>query len=74
MAQKTIRFSLDLSYDQYLRVYQGQAQRISAIADDGRSIVFPAGNIQPYLTCDGIQGHFEMTLAEGNKFAGIKKL
>ena len=69
-----IRFSLDLSYDQYLAVYQGVAKTVIAKADDGRNIVFPAGNIQRYLNKNGIKGYFEMELTAQNKFIGIKKL
>ncbi len=69
-----IRFPLNLSYDQYLAVYQGIAKTVTAIADDGRRIVFPAGNIQRYLTKTGIQGYFEMELTAANKFVSIKKL
>lgn len=69
-----IRFHLNLSYDQYLAVYQGIAKTVTATADDGRRIVFPAGNIQRYLTKTGIQGYFEMELTPANKFVGIKKL
>ena len=74
MSNQLIRFKLDLSYDQYLAVYQGIAKTVVTIADDGRRIVFPAGNIQRYLTKTGIQGHFEMELTAQNKFIGIKKL
>lgn len=71
---QSIRFSLQLSYDQYLRVYQGTARNISIIADDGRRIAFPAGNIQSFLTRDGINGYFEMVLTAENKFVNIRKL
>lgn len=69
-----IRFKLHLSYDQYLAVYQGVAKTVTVIADDGRRILFPAGNIQRYLSKTGIQGYFEMELTPQNKFVGIKKL
>ncbi|GAB4274986.1 MAG: hypothetical protein Kow0065_23030 [Methylomicrobium sp.] len=69
-----IRFRLNLSYDQYLSVYQGVAKTVSVVADDGRRIQFPAGNIQPFLTKQGIQGYFEMELTPQYKFIGIKKL
>lgn len=69
-----IRFSLQLSYDQYLQVYQGTAKNISVLADDGRRIAFPARNIQSFLTKKGITGYFEMELTAENKFVGIKKL
>jgi hypothetical protein len=69
-----IRFHLDISYDQYLAVYQGAAKTVIATADDGRSIQFPAGNIQRYLSKSGIQGYFEMKLTAQNKFIAIEKL
>lgn len=69
-----IRFKMNLSYDQYLAVYQGIAKTVSVIADDGRRIMFPAGNIQRFLTKNGIQGYFEMELTAQSKFVGIKKL
>ncbi len=74
MSNQLIRFKLNLGYDQYLAVYQGIAKTVVTIADDGRRIVFPASNIQSYLTRTGIQGYFEMELTANNKFVGIKKL
>ncbi len=73
-ANQRIRFHLDLSYDQYLAVYRGLAKTVTTIADDGRRIVFPAGNIQRYLTKTGIRGYFEMELTATHKFVGIKQL
>jgi hypothetical protein len=69
-----IRFKLNLSYDQYLAVYQGFAKNVTANADDGRRVQFPAGNIQRYLTKNGIQGYFEMELTTQHKFVSIKQL
>jgi len=69
-----IRFSLQLSYDQYLQVYQGSAKNISVLADDGRRIAFPARNIQSFLTKEGIKGYFEMELTAENRFISLKKI
>lgn len=69
-----IRFSLDLSYDQYLMVYQGVAKQVSVVADDGRRIAFPAGKIQSHLNRDGVCGYFEMELTPANQFVSIRKL
>lgn len=74
MANQFIRFKLNLTYDQYLAVYQGAAKNVSTIADDGRRIVFPARNIQRYLTKSGIRGHFEMELTPQNKFVAITQI
>ncbi len=71
---QSIRFSLQISYDQYLRVYQGTAKNISVVADDGRRIAFPAGKVQSFLTRDGINGYFEMVINSENKFIELIKL
>jgi uncharacterized protein YwgA len=68
------RFTLNLSYDEYAKVYQGIAKNVSVIADDGRRICFPAGRIQTFLTKQGISGYFEMELTTENKFVNIKKI
>jgi hypothetical protein len=69
-----IRFALNLSYDQYFRVYQGIAKNIFVIADDGRRVAFPAGKVQIFLTREGINGYFEMELTIKNKFVSIRRL
>lgn len=69
-----IRFQLSLSYDQFLAVYQGTAKTVTTIAEDGRRIVFPASNIQRYLTRNGIHGRFEMQLTAQHKFVDIRRI
>ncbi len=69
-----IRFSLKLTVDQYLRVYQGTVKRISVIAENSQRIEFPAQNIRKFLTHDGIYGLFEMELSCENKFVAIRKI
>ena len=69
-----IRFKLSLSSEQFLRVYQGTAKDIAARTDDGRLIKFPAQNIKPFLTQNGIYGYFEMEFSPEHKFIGIKRL
>jgi hypothetical protein len=68
------RFHLNLSYDQFLGVYQGAIKTVVTKTDDGRNISFPAGNIQRFLSKDGIQGYFEMELTAQHKFVSIKRL
>lgn len=71
---QTLRFRLDLAYDEFLSVYQGIAKTILVKSDDGRVIEFPAGNVQRYLDRTGIHGYFEMELTAENKFVGIRRL
>lgn len=72
--KQLLRFSLQLTADQFLRVYQGTAKRVSVIASDGRRIEFSAQNIRKFLTHDGISGSFEMELTSENKFVAIRKI
>jgi hypothetical protein len=69
-----LRFTLNLSYDQYFKVYQGIAKNVSVTADDGRSADFPAGRVQSFLTKQDIKGYFVMELTSENKFVSIKML
>lgn len=69
-----IHFSLNLSYEQYAKVYQGIAKNVSVVADDGRRIEFPAGKIQPFLTRQGISGRFVLELTAENKLVSIQQL
>ncbi len=69
-----IRFHLAISYDQYRLVYEGSRKTIRVRADDGRTIDFPAGNVQKFLTREGIHGYFEMPLSAENRFVGINRI
>ncbi len=69
-----LRFQLNISYDQYLSVYQGKGTVIRTRSEDGRIIEFPAIKVQPFLDHQGVRGVFEMELSDQNKFIGIKKI
>lgn len=74
MRTQQIKFSLDISSDQFLAVYKGHAKNISTIAMDGRRIEFAAEKIRQYLTHEGIRGVFEMEISQDNRFLSIKRL
>ena len=67
----TIRFSLYLSSEQYLAYYQGHAKNVSVVSDDGRRIEFPAEHLRPYLTHEGIRGHFEIEFDQQHRFVAL---
>ena len=69
-----IRFSLNISAERYLSYYQGQASRVSVIAEDGRRIELPANAFRPYITRQGIQGRFELLIDENNRLQGLQQL
>ena len=74
MTAQQIKFSLDITSDQFLAVYKGHAKNISAIAMDGRRVEFGAEKIRQFLTHGGIHGTFEMEISEDNRFLSIKRL
>jgi hypothetical protein len=71
---RTLRFTLSISYEDYLRYYQGRARSVSASADDGRRIEFPAEHLRPFVLHDGVRGRFELVFDENNKFIELRKI
>lgn len=67
-----IRFQLAISTVEYLAYYQGRIKDIQVRTSDNRTIRFPAGAIQKFLTHDGIFGTFEIQYDEENKLTEIK--
>ncbi|MCW8886950.1 MAG: DUF2835 domain-containing protein, partial [Motiliproteus sp.] len=53
-----ITLNLKISPDEYLKLYQGSANSVTATAIDGRSVRFPAKILKPYVTLQGIRGVF----------------
>lgn len=72
MAQIIVRLSIDA--DEYLRVYQGVAQEVIAISEDGRRVRFPAAILRPFVTHDGISGRFAIEFDEAGKFVAIRRV
>ncbi len=69
-----VRFSLEISREEYLRYYRGEARAVQVTADDGRRIRFPASNLRRFVSRDGVRGRFEITLGEGNRLLELKKI
>ena len=70
----SIRFSIDLEYERFLRFYQGEAQMVQVVADDGRQIRFPAAALRPHLQHSGIQGRFEIVFDANHKLKALNRL
>ena len=70
----SIRFRLRISADEYLAYYQGQAKEVLVRAEDGRTLRFPAGALQPFVSHSGIHGRFELCFDQNRKLMGIKRI
>jgi hypothetical protein len=71
---RTLRFTLTISAEDYLSYYQGKARNVSAVADDGRRVEFPAEHLRPHVMHDGVRGRFELQFDANNKFIALRKL
>jgi len=71
---KFFRFNLQISQDQYLRYYQGSAGAVQVYSECGQRLRFPAARLRPFLTHNGIQGRFQITVSAENRFLELKKL
>lgn len=69
-----MRFNLNISADRYLSYYQGAAKDVWVKTEDGRSLRFPAAELQKFVSHDGVHGRFEIVFDDQNKLIGLKRL
>lgn len=69
-----LHLEIALPADEFLRVYQGTANRVLLRSREGKSVSLPAGRLQPFLTRDGIHGSFELTFDSAGKFISLRQL
>ncbi len=67
-------FRLDLSSQQYLAYYSGQAGSIQALTADGRRVRFPASILGPYVRPDGVHGLFALRIDANNRILDLRRL
>ncbi|NNC54827.1 MAG: DUF2835 domain-containing protein [Pseudomonadales bacterium] len=69
-----IEVDLAISSDELMKLYRGSARQVVAEARDGRVVRFPALRLQPFITRDGVQGRFRLSIDGNNKLLNIDKL
>ena len=67
-------FNLNISAQEYLRVYRGSARQVVVRGTDGSSLSFPAEHLRRFVSHDGVQGRFELKYDASNKFVSLEKL
>ena len=67
-------FTMSLSAQQIHSVYQGRARYILVESDAGLKLQLPAANFRNFVTADGIQGRFRVTIDASNKIQTLRKL
>lgn len=71
---KKLHLDIALSADEFLRVYQGTANRVLLRSREGKTVSLPAGRLQPFLTHEGIYGRFELNFDAQGKFISLRRL
>lgn len=71
-----LKLQLDISLpaEEFLRVYQGTANRVLLRSRAGKSVSLPAGRLQPFLTHEGVYGSFELSFDADGKFISLRRL
>lgn len=69
-----ITFRLNISADDYLRYYQGQAHSVVAVGEDGRRVRLPALKFRPFLDRTGIHGRFRLEFDQNFKFVSLSRI
>lgn len=70
----SLSFNLSIPAQEYLRVYQGTANRVLVRSKEGRTISLPARHLQPFLTHDGIYGSFVMEFNAQGQLLDLRRL
>lgn len=65
---------IQLSADEYLKYYRGAARNVFARDLQGRVVQLPANLLQRFVTENGIDGLFEITITASGKMVDIKRL
>ena len=68
------RFALNISAELYLRYYQGRARAVVVKDFNGRNLQMPASVLQRFVTCDGVQGVFEIEFDDKHRFVAIRRI
>lgn len=61
-------FSLNISYQAYQAHYSGGANKVLVVTECGLKIQLPTSRFRPFLTHSGIQGRFQLTTDQDNRF------
>lgn len=69
-----MRFSVSITAEQYQSYYQGAAKFVRVQTEDGRSLKFPAAELQKFVTHNGIEGRFEIVFNDQHKLVSLNRL
>ena len=69
----SLMVGLNITADDYLAWYTGEAKYVHAKTTDGRTVQFPARILQRFVTPHGIKGVFVLFFDQSNRFTRIER-
>lgn len=69
-----ILVDLNISAEEWLKIYRGTARIVRARTRDGRGVQFPANILQRFVRHEGIQGRFLIEYDLDGKFKSVSKI
>ena len=66
-------FSVRVSADEFLKVYQGAVSHLLVRAVTGERVQIPAARFRPFVTPDGVIGHFVLICDDNNKCLDLQR-
>ena len=73
MSATEYRVHLNISADEFERVYRGSARNILATDEQRRRIQFPASALRPFVTHEGVRGVFVIRVDTCNKLIDVQR-
>ena len=70
----SLLFDISIPAQEYLRVYQGTANRVLIRSRDGRTVSLPARHLQPFLTHKGVYGSFVIEFNQQGQLLALRKV
>ncbi len=65
---------LAISAERMLAFYRGRARQVVAVAEDGRTVRFPAEALRPHVRADGVHGRFLVRFDANHRLIGVERL
>lgn len=65
---------VEISPDEWIKLYEGAATDVRTTARDGRSVRFPARILSRFYLKDGIRGSFRILFDDQGKFVSVERL
>jgi hypothetical protein len=71
---RQFEFAMAVSADITRSIYQGQARYILVESDNGLKLQLPAANFREFVTDNGIQGRFHVSIDSDNRILELRRL